>query len=408
MLHEHLGRKPTHPAKELPEPPAPDELEVALDQQVGDHIGILSGSGVLDRFLHEPLRATPGRRAAAELACCLGAELELQDLSEQMVVAIPLAAIVQRDEEHVRVREVGKHRKRVLAPQNGVAQLRREAPEHRCTHQEVLDLRRKCRQNLFGQIFPNLAGTAREFPYSLVGVPQIPEPQSGQIDARGPSLRAIDKQLHALGGQVDSLTNDELARLLDCESQLPSADLRYPPARPQTPEADRRVRAGRGNQARIRRQPLDRLRDRAHRSITADGVHVVEHDRHPPAIRDEAIHHLIDRGLNRPAPDREARKRTPSKALPEALNRRRQVRPQPHRVPVGRVERYPNHRLGALHTPRPHQRRLAITHRRVQYRERGLVTEHLEQARPAQHPRMNPGRHQLRLDDPRSWAIHLR
>ena len=137
-------------------------------------------------------------------------------------------------------------------------------------------------------------------------------------------------------------------------------------------------------------------------------MHVVEHDRHPTAIRDEAIHHLIDRGLNRRAPDPEARKRASPKALPEPLNRRRQVRPQPHRVAVGRVERHPDHRLGALHTPRPHQRRLAITHRRVQYRERGLVTEHLEQAPPAQRPRVNPGRHQLRLDDPRSRAIHLR
>ncbi len=226
MLHEQLGGKPAHPTKELPEPPAPDELEVVLDQQVGDHIGILGGSGVLDRFVHEPVRVTPSRRAAAELAGGVAPELDLKNLAEEVVVAIPLAAIVERDQEHVRVREVGKHRNRVLAPQNRVAQLRREAPKHRRAHQEVLDLRRERRQNLVGQIFPNLAGAARELPHSLVGVPQIPKPQSGQIDARGPSLRAIDKQLQALGGQADPLTNDKLARFLDRESQLPSADLR--------------------------------------------------------------------------------------------------------------------------------------------------------------------------------------
>ena len=197
-----------------------------LDQQLGHQVWVAGSSRVLDRLLHEPVRATPSRRAAAELAGGVAPELELKHLAEQVVVAIPLAAIVERNEEHVRVREVRKHRNRVLAPQNCVAQLRREAPEHRRPHQEVLDLRCKRRQNLVGQIFPNLEGAARELPHSPVGVSQIPKPQSSQIDARGPSLRAIDKQFHALGGQTDPLTNDKLARLLDRESQLPSADLR--------------------------------------------------------------------------------------------------------------------------------------------------------------------------------------
>ena len=226
MLHKQFGGKPAHPIKELPEPTPPNELEVPLDQQLGDQIWVAGSGSVLDRLLREPVRVTPRRRAAAELASGVAPELELKNLAEEVVVAIPLAAIVERDEEHVRVREVGEHRNRVLAAENRVAQCRREAPQHRRAHQEVLDLRRERRQNLVGQIFPNLAGAARELPHSPVGVPQIPKPQSGQIDARGPSLRAIDKQLHALGGQADPLTNDKLARFLDREGQLPSADLR--------------------------------------------------------------------------------------------------------------------------------------------------------------------------------------
>ena len=146
------------------------------------------------------------------------------------------------------------------------------------------------------------------------GSSKIAKPQRCQIEARGPSLRAIDEQLHALAGQTDPLTNDQLTRFVDRESQLPRADLREHPARPQTREADRRVRARRGNQARIRRQPLDRLGDRAHRSLAADRVQVVEHDRHPTAIRDEAIHQLIDRRLDRRTPDPEARKRATSRS----------------------------------------------------------------------------------------------
>ena len=121
MLHEQLGGKPAHPTEELPEPAAPNELEMPLDQQLGHHLRVPSSRGVLDRLLHEPLRATPGRRAAAQLARGLSPELELQNLAEQMVVAIPLPAGVERDQEHIRAREVREHRGRVLAPEDRVA-----------------------------------------------------------------------------------------------------------------------------------------------------------------------------------------------------------------------------------------------------------------------------------------------
>ena len=121
MLHEQLGGKPAHPPEELPEPPAPDELEVPLDQQLGHHLRVASSGGVLDRLLREPVRATPRRRAAAQLARGLAPELELQNLAEQMVVAIPLPAGVERDQEHIRARKVREHRGRVLAPEDRVA-----------------------------------------------------------------------------------------------------------------------------------------------------------------------------------------------------------------------------------------------------------------------------------------------
>ena len=133
MLHKQLGGKPAHPTKKLPEPPPPNELEVPLDQQLGHHLRVASSGGVLDRLLREPVRATPSRRAAAQLARGLAPELELQNLAEQMVVAIPLPAGVERDQEHVRAREVRKHRSRVLAPENRVAQLGCEArPAPKC------------------------------------------------------------------------------------------------------------------------------------------------------------------------------------------------------------------------------------------------------------------------------------
>ena len=411
MLHEQLGGKPAHPAEELPQPPAPDELKVPLDQQPGHHLCVAGSGGVLDRLLHEPVCATPGGRTAAQLARGLAPELELQNLAEQMVVAIPLPARVERDQEHVRVREVGEHRNRVLAPENRVAQLGCEAPKHRRAHEEVLDVRRERGQNLVCQIVADVAGAARELPHAPVRGPEDRE-ATAPPDTGPPAIPPCDRRATRRSRWIRSIpsrpTSSRVSSTVNASSRARTSVSR--------PRARRRARPIAGSKRvettrrAFARQPLDRVAERAHRNVAADGVQVVEHDRHPTAIRDQAIHQLIDRSLNRRAPYPEARQRATSEALPEPLDRCRQVRPQPHRVVIGRVERDPDHRLGTLDTPRTHQRRLAVTHRRVQHRERGpgVIIEHLEQARPAQRPRVNPRRHQLWLDHPKTRAIHLR
>ena len=133
VLEQQLGGKPAHPAKKLRQPPAPDELAVVLDEQLGHRLGVPSGGGVLDRVLDETLLTAPSRRAAAQRSRVLAPELELQKLAEQMVIAIPLLACVQGDQEHVRARELRQHRSRVLAAEDRVAQLGREPlPAPRC------------------------------------------------------------------------------------------------------------------------------------------------------------------------------------------------------------------------------------------------------------------------------------
>ena len=54
-LDEQLGWQPPYPAKELPDPPAPDELAVVIDEQLGHQFGVPSGGGILDRVLNVPV-----------------------------------------------------------------------------------------------------------------------------------------------------------------------------------------------------------------------------------------------------------------------------------------------------------------------------------------------------------------
>ena len=97
VLEQQLGGKPPHPAKQLFEPSARDELPVALDEQLSDRPGVPSGGGVSDRVLDQPVRTAPRRRAPAQHRRVLEPELELQPLAEQMVIAVPLPACVQGD-----------------------------------------------------------------------------------------------------------------------------------------------------------------------------------------------------------------------------------------------------------------------------------------------------------------------
>ena len=223
-------------------------------------------------------------------------------------------------------------RGRVLAAEDRVAQLGREPPQHRGAHQKVPGLGRERGQNLVGQIVGDVPSAAGERPHTLIGVLEITKPQRRQIQPRGPSLGPLDEQLDALAGQLDPLAHDQLTRLVDRESQLARANLRQRPSRPQARQADRRVRARRREQTRIRRQPLDRVRDRAKRTLALDRVEVIEHDRYRTAVRDQAVHQLIDgrldsahpgrRGTSAPDfrdPDRAARRPSPgaSTAAPD-------------------------------------------------------------------------------------------
>ena len=198
MLHKQLRGKPAHPAKKLRQPPAPNELEVPLDQQLSDHLCVPGSRGILDRLLREPVRATPGRRAAAQLARARRARARAavprrtdggSDTTPRARRARPGTCSIERVR---RARATESSRPRTASHNSGV-----KRPSTDVAHQEVLDLGRERRQNLVGQILADLASAAGELPHARVGVPKIAKPERRQIEPRGPSLRALDEQLHA-------------------------------------------------------------------------------------------------------------------------------------------------------------------------------------------------------------------
>ena len=66
------------------------------------------------------------------------------------------------------MRDLREQHGRVLAAEDGVAQLGREAPQGRRAHQEVPGLRRQRGENLVSQVVGDVSIAPREGPHTLV------------------------------------------------------------------------------------------------------------------------------------------------------------------------------------------------------------------------------------------------
>ena len=93
-----------------------------------------------------------------------------------MVIAIPLLACVQGDQEHVRPRELRQHRSRVLAPEDRVAQLGREPSSTEVRTRKSLVSGVERGQNLVGQVVGDVPSAPGERPHTLIGVLEVAKP----------------------------------------------------------------------------------------------------------------------------------------------------------------------------------------------------------------------------------------
>ena len=98
-------------------------------------------------------------------------------------------------------------------------------------------------------------------------------------------------------------------------------------------------------------------------------MQVIQNDRYWTAVLEQAVHQFFHGSLDRRTPDAETRQRPLPETLTEPLDGRREMRPQAHRVAVGRIERHPNNGLRALDTPQLQQRRLPVANRCADHRD---------------------------------------
>ena len=140
--------------------------------------------------------AVPGGRPAVQRADARGLgerQLLPEQLREQVVVAVPDALAVERDEEEVGRLHLAQDPARVLAPGDRVAQGRAEAVEQRGSQEEGADLRGLAAEHLGAEVVHDVAVVARELADELLGVggSATPEGERGEVETGRPALGAF-------------------------------------------------------------------------------------------------------------------------------------------------------------------------------------------------------------------------
>ncbi len=104
MLDEVVGLEPLHPAPDgVVSSTRPNGI-AELHQEARRRVGVAGGLGVVEGVLGHPVRLAPRRGAEVKLRDHLritSPQLRHEQLSEQLVVPVPLTASVERDHQQV-------------------------------------------------------------------------------------------------------------------------------------------------------------------------------------------------------------------------------------------------------------------------------------------------------------------
>ena len=152
-------------------------------------------------------------------------ELRSEEIAEQVVVAEPLAAIVERDDERIRAREGLERIGGVVRAEHRIAQGWGHPVEDRRTEQEHLEIVRLAVNHLFQEVVGDLLLSAGQFGSPRRGIVAVSQRQRRQRDRGGPPLRPLAQSLGRLLGQLQTTEGGNGSRLLHVQSKERGPDL---------------------------------------------------------------------------------------------------------------------------------------------------------------------------------------
>ena len=339
---------------------------MVLDKQLCDQFMIACGRSVGDRLEDEPPIPQPPRGMPVDRSSpvrVIQGELRAGELGEQRMDAIP-AASFQSLHHQVLLFELGERIRRVVASEYRVTELRREPAEDAGREEEGAPSPVERIEDLGGEIVGHETVIAVELMNGLDRIVEALEPQARKHHGRGPALGPLEEDIDLLLADREALTRDEkLAHLVARECKLGRAQLDQRSGGPHPPDGQRWIDPADQDQAHVRRQVGDRVLERAQTLVARHRVKVVQHDHERTTKRrcavQELVHGLLDgrRHIVKPLQGRA------SEALPDAVDRRRDIPPHLRGIVVAFLQRDPRQCNIDARAPLPHRRCLAVSGR---------------------------------------------
>ena len=153
------------------------------------------------------------------------AQLQPQELPEQLVVAKPRPLRVQRHHKRVGVLELQQDPLRAQAAGQQIGQLAVDTIKQGGTQQQLLDIVGLALQHLGEQVLGDRAVAAGELRHEPFGVGVTSQRERRQPQARGPPFGPLVQQRRPGCGQRDPRGVEQLAGFALGEAQICCADL---------------------------------------------------------------------------------------------------------------------------------------------------------------------------------------
>src|SRR5215218_340055 len=364
---------------------------MARDQQPATLV-VSGRDGLPDRPLKVACTLQPPARPFAQGGHQVGLaapELVEQQLGEEMVVAVPLSLLVQRNHEQVGAGELAQESARTLPTRDRIAQRASHRPQYRGLEQKLPNLLSESSQNFLSQETDDVAVAAAKRLDEGTLVLLVLQGEGGEVDPRGPPFGTLEQHREVIGADAKPhlLVQQAIGFLLG-EGELLGAELVHLSPGTQQPQRQRRVGAARNDKVDVLGKMLHEEGHRLVGVLFGNELVVIEHQYDPMGQLGDLVYEHGERYPGEPLP-RGAHSH--ENIGPEVLlfwhgpaQRLHYVPPQPDRIVVLLVEGDPGEgHLGFFcSTPLGQERRLAVAGRGAYdaYRAVQGVMEELEQA----------------------------
>ena len=288
LFDRGLVLEPLEPTQDGVDAPAGPYRLTPRQHQPRDAPGVASRLGVLDGRLRPAVRLEPDGRPRMERRDHFGfppSELGMQELSEQLVVAVPLAVAVKGDYQEVVAVQLFEYPARAAGVENSVAERTAQTVEDRRAGEERHLGARRPVEDLGAEIVAYKTVVAREGDHGFGTRAASLHGQRGQVQPGRPSLGALDEDMNLLARKLNPGPAQQRGRLPVAHGQLVRSNFDDAALRPQAGRRQRQDVPGGDSELRPCWHGQGKFRDGVETFLIGDRLGVVDDDGHRLADR---------------------------------------------------------------------------------------------------------------------------